>query len=154
MKRIMLTLLAVISLALSASAQAQVKWRTAVRMSSPTEGEVTVRAIVADGWHLYGINMPEGGPKATAFDFSASRGVDFTGKLTFAPAPLKKLDEAFGMELEWWSGSVVFTRRFRVVDPETARIEIKIGYMICNGANCLPPRTENVSVAVPPFKKP
>lgn len=145
MKKYLLALLAVVCVALGASAQAA-KWRTTVRMSSDTEGVVTVRAIVPEGFHLYGMDMPEGGPVATSLDFSASKGVTMLGKTGFAPQPATARDEAFGMDLQWWTGTVSFSRRFKITDPATACISVQIRYMMCNGTNCLPPRTENVMI--------
>lgn len=152
MKKYMLVLVAMIAFAIGAAAQTQVKWRTAVRMASPTEGTVTVRAIIPEGFHLYAFEIPAGGPKATSLDFSASKGVELIGRPGASPAPVSARDEAFGMDLQWWTGRVAFTQRFRLTDPAAARIDIKITYMTCNGANCMPPRTENVSAPVPAFK--
>ena len=87
MKKYLLALLAVVAVVLSAAAQEPVKWRTAVRMTSPTEGTVTVRAIIPEGAHLYGLTMPQGGPKATSLDFSASRGIALKGKRSGSPRP-------------------------------------------------------------------
>lgn len=159
MKKICFVLLSLLlSAAIAAGAQAPaggaaVKWRTSVSMTSPTEGTVTVRAIISDGWHLYGMEVPEGGPRATSLDFGPSTGVEFTGRTAAEPAPVSARDEAFGMDLQWWQGRVAFSRRFRVTDVAKARIGIKITYMCCNGANCLPPRTENISAPVPEYKK-
>ncbi|MDE6108935.1 MAG: hypothetical protein K2F72_01445 [Muribaculaceae bacterium] len=146
MKKYLLMLLAALAVALGASAQNSVKWRTSVKMTSATEGEVTVRAIIPEGFHMYGTTAVKGGPVATSFNFDGSTGVEFAGKTSFAPAPSKGLDEAFGTELEWWTGRVAFTRKFRVTDAAKARIAISVKYMMCNGANCLPPRTENIVI--------
>ena len=153
MKKYLLALLAAMVVVLSATAQEPVKWRTAVRMTSPTEGTVTVRAIIPEGAHLYGLTMPQGGPKATSLDFSASRGIALKGKLSASPAPVTARDEAFGCDLQWWTGRVAFTQHFTITDAKDARVNIKITYMTCNGANCMPPRTESVSAPVPPYKK-
>lgn len=156
MKKYLIVLLSLLTVAVAATAQApaaSVKWRTSVRMTSPGEGVVTVRAIIPDGWHLYGTHTPEGGPKATVLDFGGSTGVVPEGNTGFSPAPTTARDEAFGMDLQWWEGRVAFTQRFRVTDAEKARISLKITYMSCNGLNCNPPRTESISAPVPPFKK-
>lgn len=145
MKKYVLALLAVVCVALGAAAQSA-KWRTTVRMTSDTEGVVTVKAIIPEGFHLYGMEMPEGGPVATSLDFTASAGVRMLGTTGFTPQPATARDDAFGMDLQWWTGTVSFTRRFKITDPETARILVKIRYMMCNGTNCLPPRTENVVI--------
>ena len=130
-----------------------VKWRTSVKMTSPTEGVVSIKAIVADGWHIYGTDLPKGGPKATAFDFSTSTGVKFVGDFKPSVKPETKLDKLFDLKLSYWHGTVVFSRRFKVVNPKNACISGKITYMACNGTSCMPPKTESVKVTVPPFKK-
>lgn len=154
MKKTLLLLMLLLT-AIGATAQtAAVKWRTSVRLTSATEGIVTVRAIIPEGWHLYGLTMPEGGPRATSLDFSGSRGVKFAGDIKAESAYTTARDEAFGMDLQWWTGRVAFTQRFRLTgDAADARINIKINYMMCNGANCMPPRTENISAPIPPLKK-
>ncbi len=153
MKKYLLMLLAAVAVAVAASAQTGVKWRTAVRMTSATEGEVTVRAIIPEGFHMYGMEAVKGGPVATAFNFDASAGVASQGKTAFSPAPVAGMDEAFGTQLQWWTGRVAFTRKFRVTDPAKARIAIAIKYMMCNGANCLPPRTENIVITADRLKQ-
>lgn len=152
MKKILTLIVAVLAVAFGCMAQDTVKWRTSVRMTSASEGVVTVRAIIPAGWHLYGMEMPEGGPRATVLDFSSSKGVNLTGKTVADPAPVTAMDEAFGTRLQWWEGRVAFSQRFRVTDAKTARIELKVTYMTCNGSNCMPPRTESISAPVPPYK--
>ncbi|MBD5276812.1 MAG: hypothetical protein HDS30_04060 [Bacteroides sp.] len=153
MKKYLLMLLALVAVAVGAAAQNSVKWRTAVRMVSPTEGEVTVRAIIPEGFHMYGTKAVQGGPVATTFNYDGSTGVEFSGKTAFSPAPVSGMDEAFGTELQWWTGRVAFTRKFRVTDAAKARIAISVKYMMCNGANCMPPRTENIVINADKLKQ-
>lgn len=126
-----------------------VRWRTAVKMTSATEGTVTVRALVGQGWHLYGFDMPDGGPKPTVFDFSKSTGVEFVGDIAASSSPVEAVDPLFKTTLQWWDSNVAFTRKFKVTDPSAARIGLSIRYMACDGNRCMPPKTENISVAVP-----
>ena len=152
MKKYLIALTAVMAVVIGAAASQPVKWRTSVRMTSPTEGTVTVRAIIPEGFHLYGMSMPEGGPKATSLDFTGSCGITLIGSTGFAPAPVTAHDEAFGCDLQWWAGRVAFTQRFRLTDPKDAKVNIKISFMTCNGTNCTPPQTANISAPVPADK--
>ena len=68
--------------ALSVSAQQPVRWRTIVKTTGADTGTVTFKALVTPGWHLYGLDIPEGGPKATSFDLSGSAGIKFTGPVS------------------------------------------------------------------------
>ena len=151
----LLVLLAVVAVhAQSPNDVPPVRWRTIVKMTSPTEGNVTFRALISQGWHLYGLEVPEGGPKATTFDLSKSTGVEFTGPVKPARAPLSVEDAMFGMTLTWWDSNVAFSVPFRLA-PEKgeARIGASITYMSCDGASCRPPKTERISAPVPSYSK-
>lgn len=149
---IFLTILCITSLGASAQSKNPVRWRTTVKMTSANEGVVTIKALVGEGWHLYGTSLPKGGPKATVFDFSASTGVKFIGDLTPSTKPVTALDKMFNLKLSYWASNVSFTRKFRVIDAAKASIAGKITYMACNGSTCMPPKTESVKVAVPANK--
>lgn len=139
------------------SAQSQqpnpIRWRTVVKMTSPTEGTVTVKALIDSGWHLYGFTMPDAGPRPTKLDFSSSQGVEMIGAPVPSRKPEEKHDTQFDATLPQWSENVNFVQKFRVKDAAKAKIGVAIQYMGCNDVTCLPPRTENVSAPVPAFKK-
>ncbi|MCM1349407.1 MAG: protein-disulfide reductase DsbD N-terminal domain-containing protein [Firmicutes bacterium] len=143
------TVLAFVLPVVAMSQSRNIEWRSNVRMITPTEGEVIVKAIVAPGWHLYGTELPNGGPKPTVIDLSASRGVKFTTNLTPGVAPTVKQDKMFNLKLSYWGSDVTFRRRFKVTDAKNARIEGTVTYMGCNDATCLPPATFKISKPVP-----
>jgi len=128
-----------------------VKWRASARMTSATEGVLTVKATVQPGWHLYGMDMPAGGPKATSFDFTGCKGVELIGSMAASAKPVAVHDVQFGMDVTWWEGSVSFTRRFRKT-AEAPVIDISVTYMGCNDKTCAPPRTERLSARILPKK--
>ena len=150
-----LTLLIIITMAATA-AMAQtvqpVKWRISVKMTSKTEGVVTIRAIVGQGWHLYGLDIPKGGPKPTSFNFSKSEGIELAGGIAPSVKPEARQDAAFGMELF----PMVLKRKFHTTFPSKGqwpgKIDLAIVYMACNDENCMPPKTETFSVKVPAYK--
>lgn len=158
MKKKILALVAImIMTAVSAMAQqlgggqqtAPVRWRTTVKMTSATEGVLTLKALVTSGWHLYGTDIPKGGPVATTLNFDASKGVKFTAPFKPSKAPLTKDDKTFGMTLSWWETNVTFTRPFRLTGKAAdAEIVGSIRYMSCNDQTCSPPKTENVKLKV------
>lgn len=149
MKKITFLFAALIISMMSAVAQTPVKWRTSVEMKSSTVGVLTVKAIITDGWHLYGTNIPDGGPKATVLDFSDSKGVKFTSEFKSSVKPTEKMDEMFGIKLSWWASNVTFTRKFKLTGKKTdATINGKISYMACNDENCMPPKTESVTLKI------
>lgn len=154
--RLVALVLAVVGAVFAATAQTQapVRWRTFVKMSSPTEGTVTLRALVAEGTHVYGLEVPEGGPKATSVDFSGSEGIEMKGKLTAIPAAEAVDDPLFGMKVPQWNKTFELRRQFRLKGPaDKAKVSVKITYMSCDNTNCRPPKTETITARVPAFKK-
>ena len=129
-----------------------VKWRVNVKMSSATEGEVIMIATIADGWHLYGMNLPKGGPKSTEINLGESTGVKFTGPLTQSVAPKAYHDAMFDMELSCWEKKVTFRRKFKVTDAAKAAIIGEIKFMSCNDVNCSAPSTEKFNKKIPQTK--
>ena len=146
-KSLFLTLVMIV-FALSVSDQQPVRWRTIVKTTGADTGTVTFKALVTPGWHLYGLDIPEGGPKATSFDLSGSAGIKFTGPVSPTRNAVEVNDALFGMTLTWWDSNIDFTVPFKVTDHATARLSAKITYMACDGTTCRPPTTENIAVAV------
>lgn len=147
-KKYLILFLAIIA-GIAAMAQTPaVRWRTRVAMQNATEGTVTFRALIAPSWHLYGLTLPEGGPRPTHFDLSGSTGIEFTGAVRPERAPLSVTDPMFDMTLTWWDANVAFTVPFRVTDAAHAVVKAKIEFMACDGNTCLPPKTESIAAPV------
>ena len=132
--------------------ESPVRWRISARMLTPDEGEITIKAIVSDGWHLYGMKLPEYGPVPTTFDFPKTQGIEFLGDLEPSEQPGIHADQNFGMDLSWWEGNVSFSRKFKLSDSETSPIiYVMVRYMACNDQTCSPPRTQSLKVSVKPY---
>lgn len=132
-----------------------VKWTGTARLTSPTEGVITLTASMSDGWHLYGVDMPENGPKPTRFKFEVAKGLELIGKLTAGSKPLTKANPMFNIDVNYWEGKVVFTQKFRL-HPDQApvnSIACSVTYMGCNDATCLPPQTKEFKLRILPQKK-
>lgn len=137
-------LLAIMVIALPGQAQNAIRWRCTAKMITATEGELTVRAIVEPGWHLYGMKMPKGGPKPTVLDFGKSTGIKFTGDFFPSVKPTVKTDPVFGIKVSFWEKNVAFKRTFKLTgDRKNAVIQGSVTYMGCDDETCLPPKTEN-----------
>lgn len=139
----LITLLAVVATA--AQGANAIRWRMSVKMTSDTEGVITLRAVVQQGWHLYGTQLPANGPKPTKFNFSNSVGIQTVGNLTPSRKPLTVHDEMFDMDLTWWDANVEFTQKFKITNREGAKVVATVNFMGCNNQNCLPPKTETLT---------
>jgi len=120
-----------------------VKWKSAIKMTDATSGVVTFTATVDAGWHVYGTQLPSGGPEPTSVQWN-NQGVKLVGGLTPSKAAHKQHDETFDMDLSWWTGSVTLSQKFTVTAKEY-KIEGSIRYMACDDENCTPPKSESFS---------
>lgn len=120
-----------------------VKWKSAIKMTDATNGVVTFTATVDAGWHVYGTQLPSGGPEPTSVQWN-NHGVKLVGGLTPSKAAHKQHDETFDMDLSWWTGSVTLSQKFTVTAKEY-KIEGSIRYMACDDENCTPPKSETFS---------
>lgn len=137
-----------VALAAAASGDSvPVRWRAFVKSNPDGTGVVVLRALIEPGWHLYSTDIPEGGPKATSFDFSASEGIEFTGNIEASRKPVATEDPLFGMTLKWWDEKVEFERPFKITGNK-GTIRCKISFMSCDGSTCRPPSSETISLTV------
>ena len=120
-----------------------VKWKSTIKMTDATNGVVTFTATVDAGWHVYGTQLPSGGPEPTSVQWN-NQGVKLVGGLTPSKAAHKQHDETFDMDLSWWTGSVTLSQKFTVTAKEY-KIEGSIRYMACDDENCTPPKSESFS---------
>lgn len=124
-----------------------IRWSQTINMTSETEGYVEFNATIEKGWHLYALQLPEGGPRPTTFDFSTVEGAEFTDEIQPSTAPYEKVDLIFHLKLGWWDEDVSFRRNFRLTGAEGCRIEGVITYQGCNDKSCIPPTKEPFKLA-------
>jgi len=126
-----------------------VQWRMTIKLTSATEGVATLKAIIDDGYHMYGTKPVKGGPIATVIDFNKSLGVKLIGEPIANPAPSVGIDTLFDIKLSWWSGVVTFKQKFKVTDRAKARINCDIKYQTCDNNRCSMPVKETLSKTLP-----
>ena len=116
-----------------------VTWSRSVEDKSPTEKVLVFTATVKDPWHLYGTELPKGGPTPTHLLVDKIEGAELVGGLTSAQKPIEKYDPNFEMTLRFFSGKVTFRQKIRITDPKKFAFVGAIRYMACNDEQCLPP---------------
>lgn len=128
------------------SAQAQIftpaKWDIKLEKSGAPEKSVVFSVVLDPGWHLYDMNLPEGGPVSTSFSFEKVVGAELIGQPVASVAPTTVYDEMFSMNLRWYANKVSFTQKFKVTDPAKFKLEGEVEFMVCNDETCLPPDRE------------
>jgi len=140
MKRTILSFLAILLIIASASSQVikPVKWTYSTRQISKDQVDLIFTATVQSPWHLYGLNIAEGGPIPTSINFSETKGFEVFGKPTQSPKPEIVDDKIFNMKLELHSGKVTFTQRIRILQPDSVIITGMVDFMTCSDIQCVP----------------
>lgn len=137
-KNLTTSILLLISLGLYADVIKPVKWEHSLKQIDDETYEIVFKASIDKGWHLYGLNIPEGGPIATSFTFNNLVGAELMGNTQTSKKPEVKFDNTFEMELELFDGTVSFSQKIKKT-TEGASIKGFIEFMACDDSRCLPP---------------
>lgn len=119
-----------------------------MNMKSETEGDIVISADIDDGWHLYGLDVPDdAGPRPLSIDFSGSKGVELVGTVTPDREPVRRFDNMFETELSWWDTPVTFVQPFRIDDIDGFEIVGRISFQGCDDQQCLPPSVKDFTLS-------
>jgi thiol:disulfide interchange protein DsbD len=111
---------------------------------------ISVRADIAEGWHIYSLTQKPGGPIPLSIRLLGPAEVVVRGIIK-APQPERQFDKNFGMETELYSGAPVFTVPVGIpgrAQPGARKIQIGVRYQVCSSKLCLPARTEKLDVTL------
>ena len=146
MKRSAILVIAMfISIGAFAQIEAPVKWSYAAKKINSREAVVFLKATIEKGWHIYGLNVKDGGPIKTSFTFAPSKDYSIIGKPS-EPAPLTKYEKVFSMNVSYFEKSVVFQQKIKLRSPKASVVKGKLEYMTCNDMKCLPPDDLDFSI--------
>lgn len=133
-------MLALLALVAQAQILTPVKWKIKLDdKGGAPEKEIVFTATADKGWHLYDMNLPEGGPVSTSFTFETLNGAELIGQPVPSVKPTTVYDEQFAMNLRWYPGTVSFIQKLKVTDPAKFKVEGEVEFMACNDETCLPP---------------
>ena len=139
MKKVSLILAAVIITITGAVAQIHnpVKWSVASKKLNNSEAVVFIKATIEQGWHIYGLNVPEGGPISTSLQYTPSKDFALNGKVA-APAPQSKFEKEFKMNVPYYAKEVTFQQKVKLNKNQTS-VKGTVEFMACDKSQCLPP---------------
>lgn len=151
MKKISLIFLFVALSILSATAQMlePVKWKSSAKMDNDSTGTIEIIATIEDGWHLYAMDIPEGGPKPTQITFETLENVELLGEITPSTPAHEFIDNTvFHMKLGQWDNSVKFLQKFKLKDTNKDGYVItgNISFQACNDQTCTAPTKKKISL--------
>jgi thiol:disulfide interchange protein DsbD len=151
MRRVSLTLFALIALTLSAVAQVvnPVKWSVDVKADDANSGTIIWTAAIESGYHIYGLDKLPDGPVNTSITVDPVDGLTLEGALEPSRQPLKINDKMFALVLHEWEGTVSFSQKYRLdAGVRGVTVHSNIRYMACTDKACTPPKTESLSVVI------
>lgn len=122
--------------------------RTAVR--SDEVFSVVLRGNLSEGWHLYSMDIPAGGPIPTQIWVQESEAFLPAGDPE-QPVPIPWFDKNFNMETSYFEGTVDFKVpvKVRANAPHGSQtLTLKIRFMACNDSSCLPPQTKEFTTTL------
>lgn len=138
-------MLVLVALAVQAQIHTPVKWKVKLEDNGSAEKEIVFTATIDKGWHLYDMNLPDGGPVSTAFSFETLKGAELVGKPVSSVKPTTVYDELFSMDLRWYAGTVSFVQKIKVTDHARFKASGELEFMACNDESCLPPERVDFS---------
>lgn len=130
-----LLVLLMVSFAVFAQMLEPVKWSSKLNKIDDTHSEIVFTAKMDAGWHLYGMNIGEGGPAPTVFTVNA-KGAKLNGKVTSSSKLISHYDDMFEMELSWYENTAVFKQKFEI-GQKPWEVSGNITFMACNDQNCM-----------------
>ncbi len=124
-----------------------VSWSFKSVKVSDNSYDIVMTAEIDETWHLYAMDLPEGGPIATSFTFDNPEGYTLEGETVAVTAPEVKYDNSFGMDIGMHSGIAEFRQRITVIRlPVT--VSGYVTFMSCDDSQCLPPRDAEFSITL------
>lgn len=143
-KKSIISLIALIA-CLSAYAQADaVRFSVSQKRVSPTEVDVIFSGSIDNGWHVYSVSLPSGGPTSATLTVEHATGAKPQGGLRAVGKEININDAVFGMRVRYFEHSVQFVQRFTITDKRYS-ISGYLEYGACDDHMCLPPQSVDFS---------
>jgi hypothetical protein len=130
-----------------------VQWAASVvSPAAVTHGsDVTLElsADVQQGWHVYALAQPPGGPTALRVTLDDNDVAQIAGPPS-GTNPEKRHDPSFDLETQFYSHAFALHLPVRLKQPATGRqlIPVSVRFQTCSDRECQPPRTVHLAVQV------
>jgi DsbC/DsbD-like thiol-disulfide interchange protein len=130
-----------------------VKWSAEPASKSVRAGAVVkirLKADIEDGWKLYALTQPKGGPIALAIEVPEDAPFTLVPKDIVAPRPSVQKDPLFSADTQYYEDEASFTLPVGI--PKTASggqtVPIDVTFQACGKDICLRPFTQRLDVTI------
>jgi DsbC/DsbD-like thiol-disulfide interchange protein len=122
-----------------------VKWNAKVTKSTATSASVALSATIQDGWHVYALSQPPGGP--TPLRITIPGGAPFALQAPVAETKVTRHDDpTFKMEAVYYLNDVNLIVDVKKQGTTTAdSVPVDVRFQACNDRLCLPPYTAHLT---------
>lgn len=133
-KRTLPILLTLIVCVFGGKAAEAVTWSYKVVGDKTPTPQLEITATIAQGYHLYSQDNPEGGgvPLSFRFDF---KGCKADGKVKANKAYTKAYDDIMMVDEHYYTGSVKFIQKLKPASDKWS-VKVEIGGQYCNDSGC------------------
>ncbi|MBN1159528.1 MAG: hypothetical protein JXA61_09120, partial [Bacteroidales bacterium] len=114
-----------------------VSWDLSVRSIDSENVRLIFKARISSPWHMYGLNIPDGGPIPTSIHFQDTTGFIISGRPQQTPDPEIVDDPIFSMKLELHSKEVTFSQLIRKTSSDSIFVSGMLEYMTCSDMQCV-----------------
>jgi len=114
-----------------------VTWKNSSRLLTDSTAELVFEAQIGMKWHLYSQYFDEGGPVRTTFYFDESDNFAILGKTSEEPEPHEVYDEAFEMNVKYFSNKAVFRQTIKLLTNKDFKVKGSIEYQVCQDEKCV-----------------
>lgn len=151
MKKILLSLVFLVSFLGNSQILDPVKWKSKVVQKSDTEFELVMEAAIDTDWHMYSQFTPDGGAQPLVFTFKGS-GKDFklVGKTKESPYK-KTFNDIFEVDEYYFSKKSTFTQLIKVTNPNLKEIKVLLEGQSCIEGKCIQ-EEDNLTFKLPTIK--
>jgi thiol:disulfide interchange protein DsbD len=123
-------------------------WEPGAPVAAGGTADITVSASIAEGWHVYALEEPAGGPIPLKVSLKDGSPASLDGTPTGSP-PQKVHDPRFGLDTQLYTRSLTVNIPVRLTQGTVVgEVVVKVRYQSCTERECRPPRTVQLAVPV------
>ncbi len=111
---------------------------------------LSLKGVVKDGWHVYGLDQLPAGPTPLRVAVEATPIATLAGAIV-ASKPTRQHDPSFNLETQYYSRDLTVTAPVRISAKAAAgvqQIPLSVRYQTCDGRFCQPPKTVRLNATV------
>jgi thiol:disulfide interchange protein len=129
-----------------------VKWTFSSKKINDSTANLSLKATLDKGWHVYSQNITGEGPVPTTFTFDKSKDYKLVGNV-YEPKGTEEYDPNFEMKLVFFSNSVTFVQQVKILSTKAFTVKGLLNYMTCDNKQCLPPEDVEFSFNIEGYAK-